>query len=53
MGDSTGGFEMVSTLVIDEKFRKSDIRFRNIDQFENYIDSIDYGYGSGNANFNG
>ena len=49
----TGEFEMVANLKVGDLFRQTHIRFRNIDDYESYINSIDEGYDAVAAIFNG
>ena len=51
--DYEGVFEMVGNLKIGDQIRQTHIRFRNIDDFEAYINSIDQGYDSDDCIFNG
>ena len=51
--DYTGELEMVGNLKVGDQIRQSHIRFRNIDDFEAYINSIDQDYDSEDAIFNG
>ena len=51
--DSTGEFEMVGTLKVGDQIRQTHIRFRNMDDFESYINAIDEGYDAEDAIFNG
>ena len=44
---------MIGTLVIAENVRNTHIRFRNINDYESYINSIDQGYDSEDAIYNG
>ena len=39
--DYVGEFEMVGRLKIADQTRETQIRFRNIDDFEDYINAID------------
>ena len=48
-----GVFEMVGNLKIGDQIRQTHIRFRNIDDFEAYINSIDQDYDSDDSIFNG
>ena len=45
--------EMISTLIIGENLRNIHFRFGNINDYEAYINSIDQGYDSEDAIFNG
>ena len=49
----TGEFEMVGNLKVGDQIRRTHIRFRNLDDFEAYINSIDQDYDSEDAIFNG
>ena len=49
----TGEFEMVGKLSLGDQIRQTHIRFRNIDDFESYINAIDEGYEAEDAVFNG
>ena len=51
--DYAGAFEMVGNLKVGDQIRQSHIRFRNIDDYEAYINSIDEGYDAQGAVFNG
>ena len=51
--DYTGAFEMVGNLKVGDQNRQTNIRFRNMDDFESYINSIDEGYDAEDAIFNG
>ena len=44
---------MVGSLIIVDFIRNTHIRFRNINDYEAYINSIDQGYDSGVSIFNG
>ena len=44
---------MFGRLKIDDQIRQSHIRFRNITDYEAYINSIDEGYDAENSVFNG
>ena len=48
-----GEFEMVDNLRVGDLIRQTHIRFKNIDVFESYIDSIDEGYDVEDSSFNG
>ena len=39
--DFVGGFEMVGNLKVGDQIRQTNISFRNIDDYESYINSID------------
>ena len=49
----TGEFEMVGKLSIADQSRETHIRFRNIDDFDSYINAFDQDYESEDAIFNG
>ena len=51
--DYTGDFEMIGKLSIGDQIRETHIRFRNITEYEAYINSIIEGYDAGDAFFNG
>ena len=51
--DYTGEFEMVGNVKVGGQIRQSRIRFRNKDDFEAYINSIDKDYDSEDSIFNG
>ena len=51
--DYTGEFEMVGNLKVGDQLRQTHIRFRNMDGFESYINSIDQDYDSDDSIFNG
>ena len=51
--DYVGAFEMVGNLKVDDQNRQTNIRFRNMDDFESYINAIDEGYDAEDAIFNG
>ena len=51
--DYTDEFEMVGNLEVGEQIRQTHIRFRNMDGFESYINSIDEGYDADDYIFNG
>ena len=50
--DYAGEFEMVGRLKIVDQTRETQIRFRNIDDFESYINATDQIYESEDATFN-
>ena len=52
LGEYTGEVELIVTWVIGENTRQPDVRFSNIDEYENYIKSIDKCYDSIDAIFN-
>ena len=51
--DYTGEFEMVGNLKVGDQIRQTHIRFRNIDDYEAYINSFDESYDAQDALFNG
>ena len=51
--DYTGEFEMVGSLEVGIQIRQTHIRFRNIADYETYINAIDQDYDSEDAIFNG
>ena len=51
--DYVGEFEMIGSLKIGDQNRQTQIRFRNMDDFETYINSIDRDYDSEESIFNG
>ena len=51
--DYTGEFEMVGNLKVGDQIRQTHIRFRNMNDFEAYTNSIDEGYDAEDSNFNG
>ena len=51
--DYEGEFEMVGNLQVGDQIRQTKIRFRNMDDFEAYINSIDQDYDSDDSIFNG
>ena len=51
--DYDGTFEMVGTLIVGDQLRQTHIRFRNMIDFETYINSIDEGYDADDIIFNG
>ena len=51
--DYVGVFEMIGNLKVGDQIRQTNIRFRNMDDFEAYINSIDEGYDAEDAIFNG
>ena len=51
--DYTGEFEMVGNLSVGDQIRETHIRFRNFNDYENYINAIDQNYDSEDAIFNG
>ena len=48
-----GAFEMVGNWKVGDQIRQTNIRFRNMDDFEAYINSIDRRYDAEDAFFNG
>ena len=53
LADYSGEFEMIGNLKIGDQIRQTRIRFRNISDYEAYINSIDHDYDSEDAIFNG
>ena len=51
--DYEGEFEMVGNLKVGDQIRQTHIRFRNMDDFEAYINSIDEGYDADDCIFIG
>ena len=51
--DYVGAFEMVGNLKAGDQIRQTNIRFRNMVDFEAYVNSIDEGYDAEDAIFNG
>ena len=52
--DCTGDFEMIGSMLIGEIEQTTDFRFKNVDDFENYINAIDNsGYDSDDVIFTG
>ena len=52
--DYTGDFELIGSTVIGEIEQKTNIRFKNVDDFETYINAIDNGgYDSEDVVFTG
>ena len=51
--DYNGEFEMVGNLKVDDQIRQIYIRFRNITDYEAYINAIDQDYEAEEALFNG
>ena len=51
--DYQGEFEMIGNLKVGEQIRQTHIRFRNMDDYEAYINSIDQDYDSDDSVFNG
>ena len=51
--DYNGEFEMVGNLKVGDQIRQTNIRFRNISDYEAYINAIDVDYDSEDSIFNG
>ena len=51
--DYTKEFEMFGSLKVGDQIRQTHIRFRNFDDYESYIKSMDEGYDAEDAIFNG
>ena len=52
--DYTGDFELIGSILVGEIEQKTNIRFKNVDDFENYINAIDNGgYDSEDVIFTG
>ena len=51
--DYGGVFEMVGNLKVGDQIRQTHVRFRNINDYEAYINSIDEGYDADDSIFNG
>ena len=51
--DYTGDFELNGKMIIGLVEHKTNIRFKNIDDFENYINAIDVDYNSEDVTFTG
>ena len=51
--DYVGAFEKVGNVKVGDQIRQTNVRFRNMDDFEAYINSIDEGYDAEDAIFNG
>ena len=51
--DYTGDFELIGSMLIGELEQKTNIRFRNVDDFEGYINAIDVDYDSEDVIFTG
>ena len=51
--DYVGAFEMVGNLKVGDQIRQTNIRFRNMDDFEAYINAIHESYDAEDAIFNG
>ena len=52
LGDCTGEFQMVGKLSVGDQIREKYIRFRNLTDYEAYINAIDQEYESEDAIFN-
>ena len=53
LGDYSGEVELIDKLLIGDHVRANQIRFRNINDFEVYINSFDQDYDSEDCIFNG
>ena len=53
MSDCTGEFEMVANLKVCDQIRQTHFRFRNVAEYESYINAIDQDYDSEDARLNG
>ena len=53
LGGYAGEFEMVGRLKIADQTRETHIRFRNMKDYESYINAIDQDYESEEASLNG
>ena len=51
--DYTGGFELNGKMIIGPIEHKTNIRFKNMDDFENYMNAIDVDYDSEDVTFSG
>ena len=51
--DYNGEFEMIGTLKVGDQIRQTHIRFRNISDYEAYINAVDEGYDADDSIFNG
>ena len=51
--DYTGEFEMVGNLKLGDQIRQTHVRFRNVADYETYINAVDEGYDAEDAIFNG
>ena len=52
--DYTGDFELIGSMLVGEVEQKTNIRFKNVDDFESYFNAIDNsGYGSEDVFFTG
>ena len=46
LSESTSDFQMIGSLLIDDRKHRTNIRFRNADNFETFINAIDFDYDS-------
>ena len=54
LGDYKGNFEVIGSILVGEVEQKTNIRFKNVDDFESYINAIDNsGYDSEDVIFTG
>ena len=54
LDDYTRDFELIGSMLVGEVEQKTDIRFKNVDDFESYIDAIDNsGYDNEDVIFTG
>ena len=51
--DYTGDFELIGKMIIGPIEHKTNIRFKNMDDFERYINAIDVDYDSEDVTFTG
>ena len=51
--DYVGAFELVGNIKTGDQIRQTNIRFRNMDDFEAYNNAIDEGYDAEDAILNG
>ena len=51
--DYIGTFELYGNLKVGDQIRQTHVRFRNMNDFESYINSIDEGYDADDSIFNG
>ena len=51
--DYIGTFEMVGNLKVVDQVKQTHVRYRNMNAFESYINSIDEGYDADDSIFNG
>ena len=51
--DYTGDFELIGLMIIGSTEHKTDIRFKNMDDFESYINALDIDYDSEDVTFTG